>query len=133
MTVNATPETHAERSPGRGTTALLWVLQAVTALGFVMAAVLKFAATPQIVRVFESMGAGLWLAYLVGALEVVGAVALLVPRLCGLAGLAFVALAAGAVATHLVVGGNPAFAATLGVFAAVVAWARRREIATLVT
>lgn len=132
MTANTTQQRHAGPSLGRGANAALWVLQGVTALGFVMTAAMKFTAAPQIVRLFEAMGAGLWLVYLVGALEVAGAVALFVPRLRGLAALAFVALTAGAVVTHLVVGGSPAFAAILGVFAAVIAWARRRETADLV-
>lgn len=132
MIIHTTPEPHARRSRGRGAAVSLWGLQVVTAIGFVGAAVTKFTGAPQGVQVFEAMGVGLWLAYVIGALEVAGAAALLVPRLCGLAGLAFVALTAGAVATHLVVGGNPGFAALLGVCAAGIAWARRRETAQTV-
>jgi putative oxidoreductase len=70
----------------------------------------------------------------IGVLEVTGSVALLVPRLCGLAALAFVALMVGAVATTLIGLDAPraVVPATVLVMAAVVARGRRDRTAALV-
>lgn len=118
-----------ERS--RSTTVVLWVLQVVVALGFLFSAVAKFTAMPMVMATFQALGAP-WLAYVIGALEVLGAVAMFVPRLCGLAATAFVALTVGALITHLVVGGDPTLALALLVLSAIVAIVRRRETAALI-
>ncbi|MBV9142386.1 MAG: DoxX family protein [Pseudonocardiales bacterium] len=73
------------RSTSRGLNVTLWVLQGVLALVFALSAVMKFTAAPQAVEVFEAMGTASWLPYVIGLLEVVGAIALLIPRLSGLA------------------------------------------------
>src|SRR5215813_12603480 len=70
----------------------LWSLQVVTAAVFVMAAVPKLTADPQAVAGFTALGLGTSGMYLIGALEIAGAVALLIPRLAGLAGVAFIGL-----------------------------------------
>lgn len=127
-----THQTPRQSSESRPVTIGLWVLQAVLALGFLGAGVMKLTGEPQMIAVFDSIGAGDWLRYLVGVLEVAGAVALVIPRLCGLAALAFVGLMSGAVLTHvLVVGGSPLPAVVLGVLAGVIAWGRRRRTASL--
>lgn|SRR5690625_149215 len=110
---------------------LLWLLQVLTAVGFVTAAVSKFTGADHIEVVFAAMGAPLM--YTVGALEIAGAIGLLVPRLCGLASTAFVALMAGALITHAVVGGFALPAVVMFCLALAVAWARRRNTVALVT
>lgn len=111
---------------GRGRNLLLWVLQVATALGFLFAALAKFAGDPQVTATFDAIGLGDWFRYLIAVLEVAGAVALLVPRLAGLAGLAFVALTVGAVLTQLVaVGSGALMPVPYLVLAAVIAWGRR--------
>ena len=82
---------------------------------------------------FHQIGAGEWFRYLTGVLEVAGGLGLLVPRLCGLAGLALAALWVGALATHVVVlGGNPTPAVVFLVLTAVIAYARRHRTTQLV-
>lgn len=82
---------------------------------------------------FHEIGVGEWFQYLTGALEVTGGLGLLIPRLCGLTGLALAALWLGAIATHLfVIGGNPAAAAAFLVLSAVIAYARWGRTVTLV-
>jgi uncharacterized membrane protein YphA (DoxX/SURF4 family) len=121
-------------APRRSANIALWALQVVTAAVFVMAAVPKVTASPQAVEGFNAMGLGVTGMYIIGALELAGAVALLIPRLCGLAGLAFVGLMVGAVvATVLTFGpGLLAPPSVVLVLAATIAWTRRRRTADLV-
>jgi putative oxidoreductase len=108
------------------------VLQGLLALTFLLQGVAKLTGAAVAVAVFDQIGAGDWLRYLIGVLELAGAVALLVPRLTGVAGLAFAGLMLGAVATHLfVLGDSPALPAVLLVLTAVHAWARRDRTAAL--
>lgn len=104
---------------------LLWAVQIVTALVFLFAALGKFTADPQVMTTFNAIGLGAWFRYLIGALEVLGVLALFVPRLTGLAGLAFVALMVGATITQLVVHLSPVLPLVVLVLSAVVAAGRR--------
>jgi len=117
--------------PRRLGTIALWIVQVVTALAFLVAALGKFTGDPQIVATFHDIGLGDWFRYLIAALEVAGAVALFVPRLAGLAGLAFVALMIGAVITQLALHLSIAMPVPLLVLAAVIAvgrWASTRRL-----
>jgi hypothetical protein len=80
------------------------------------------------------MGIGAVAVYIIGALELAGAIAMFIPRLTGLAAACFVALMVGAVIATLAAGGGAivAFPATVGVVAAVVAWGRRDSTRRLV-
>lgn len=124
------------RSPaqsGRGATIALWVLQAVTAVAILVAGVATVAGAAQPVQTFELIGFGDWFRHLVGGLQLVGAIGLLIPRLSGPAGLAFVGMWLVAMATHLfAIGGNPLPAAVFLVLTAAIAWGRRdRTVALL--
>lgn len=122
-------------APRRGVNLALWGLQAVTAAVFVLAAIPKVIADPQAVAGFAAIGFGQVGMYVIGSLEIAGAVALLIPRLAGLAGLAFVGLMIGAVVvtTLLSMGAHMvAPPAVVLVLAAVIAWGRRRRTAELV-
>ncbi len=124
----ASPAAPASRAVNVG----LWVAQVVTALAFVFAALGKFGGDPMIVETFDKVGFGDWFRYFIGVLEVLGAVALFVPPLVGLAGLAFVGLMVGAlVVTIAVVGGSVVLPLALLIFSAVIAWGRRRSTARL--
>jgi putative oxidoreductase len=104
----------------------LWVLQAVLALQFAAGGLAKLAGAPELVELFASIGAGQWLRYVVGALEVAGAVGLLVPRLWRLAALGLAALMVGATVTNLfVIHERPWLPVGLLLVAAVIAWGRR--------
>ena len=92
----------------------MWCLQVVVAGVFVMAAIPKVTADPQAVAGFTALGLGTVGRYIIGALELAGAIALLIPPLAGLAGLAFVALMIGAVLSALLVFGASLVAMPLG-------------------
>jgi hypothetical protein len=123
-----TPNGQAGR--GRRKNIALWVLQAVTAVAILGVGAATVAGAAQPVQMFHEIGLGDWFRYLVGVLQLAGAVGLLIPRLCGLAGLAFVGMWLVAIATHLfAIGGNPAPAAVFLVLTAVIAWGRRDHTA----
>jgi uncharacterized membrane protein YphA (DoxX/SURF4 family) len=110
----------------RPRTVVLWVVQVLLAAQFVMAALPKLTGNPALVDMFAEIGAGQWLRYLVGTLELAGAIGLLVPRLCRLAALGLVALMVGATITNLfVLGASPALPLAYLAVAGAVVWFRR--------
>lgn len=121
---------------GKAAHRVLWTLQILLAGFFLVAAAgPKLVGETYAVTLFTEIGAGQWLRYLVGVVELVGAVGLLVPRLAGAAALGLVATMGGAIFTQLVILGTPLMALTpalLCVLLAVIAWVRRAEIRDLV-
>ena len=119
-------------APGRAKNTGLWFLQAASAAMFAMVGVAKLTGAESMVHVFAAVGLGQWLRYFTGALEVTGAVALLIPGFAGLGALWLAAVMASAVIAHLtVLGGNPAVPVALLVAMAVVAWGRWDRTARL--
>ena len=112
----------------------LWVLQVLLAAVYAFSAFGKLTADAQNVAGFEAMGLGTTGMYIIGALELAGAIAMFVPILTGLAALCFVALMIGAVIITWAIGGGAlvAIPATVGVVAAVVAWGRRDSTRRLI-
>ena len=112
----------------------LWTLQVLLAAVYAFSAFGKLTAEAQNVAGFAAMGLGNTGMYVIGALELAGAIGMFVPALTGLAAACFVALMVGAVALTLAIGGGAlvAIPATVGVVAAVVAWGRRDSTRRLV-
>ena len=123
---NARSYSPASRPLSKGLNITCWVLQALAALAFLAAGGSKFAGAPAMVETFAKLGAGQWFRYLTGALEVIGAVALLVPRATFYGAVLLAAVMVGAVVTHLAfLGGSPIPALVLLVIVGTVAWFRR--------
>jgi len=117
--------------PRRAGTIVLWALQAALAVPFAGGGLLKLTGSPEMVDLFSQIGAGQWLRYLVGALELAGAAGLLVPRLAGLAALGLAGLMVGAAATNLLVlDASPALPVALMLVASLIAWVRRAQLTT---
>jgi hypothetical protein len=75
------------------------------------------------VEMFEKVGVGQWFRIVTGALEVSGAILLLIPRLTFYGAALLLLVMVGAVTAHLtVLGGNPAPALILLVLNAVTSW-----------
>ncbi|MEU4394566.1 DoxX family protein [Kribbella sp. NPDC023855] len=111
----------------------LWILQLSLAVEFLMAGVMKLTGNAVMVEMFAEIGAGQWLRFLVGALEVAGAVGVLIPRLTGLAALGLTLLMGGAViTTAFVLGASPAVPLAILVIAGLVAWFRRFSTRALI-
>jgi uncharacterized membrane protein YphA (DoxX/SURF4 family) len=107
----------------------IWVLQILAALAFIYVGGLKLAGTsPELVQLFDKIGIGQWFRYLTGGLEVIGAIALLVPKSSGFGALLLSCVMAGAVIIHLfVVGGTPVPAIVLLAITSLIAWLRLRK------
>lgn len=116
---------HRTRSSRRALNLTLWVFQALLAFQFAASGFLKVASDPTMVDMFATIGAGQWFRYVVGVLEVAGAVGLLVPRLSGLAALGLVGLMVGAAVTNVfVLGTGPWLPVGFLVVSALIAWGR---------
>ncbi|MCX2731430.1 DoxX family protein [Saccharopolyspora sp. NFXS83] len=123
----------APRSRPAAATAALWVLQVLLAIVFALIALPKMLGNPIAVDPFDLIGLGIPGMVVVGWLEFAGAIALLVPRLCGLASACQVPLMIGA--TVLTAVQDPelvAIPAITLVVVCVVAWLRRHDTAALV-
>jgi putative oxidoreductase len=119
MTATDTPRVRS--APVLGRLGLL-VLRIGLAVVFAAAGLAKLGGEPAMVQMFADIGAGAWLRYLVGALEVAGAVGLLVPRLTGAAALGLTGLMIGATVTNVaVLNTSPVLTLALGLAAGTVA------------
>ncbi len=85
----------------------LWALQGLLAIFFLAAAAApKLLGEATAVAIFDDIGAGQWFRYLVGALELAGAVGLVIPRFVRPAAIALSAIMVGAIVTQLLVIGG---------------------------
>jgi hypothetical protein len=101
---------------------------------FLLAGGSKLAGAAAMVALFDAIGVGQWFRYVTGGIEVVSAVALLVPSLAPFGAIALVATMVGAVATHLfIVGGSPAVPVVLLLGSLAVAWARRDQLSRVLS
>ena len=79
ITANQTPALPR----GRVGLVALWLTQIALAAMFLFAGGLKLTGAPELVALFDAIGIGQWFRYVTGSIEVVSAVALLVPCLGG--------------------------------------------------
>ena len=127
--LDVAPLTRRRRIARRALTALRVLL----AIEFAGAGLMKLAGAEPMVLLFSDIGAGQWLRYVVGVLELAGAVGLLVPRLAGLAALGLAALMTGALVTQVaVLDGLPVIEAVFLVASAAIVYTRRPEVRALV-
>jgi uncharacterized membrane protein YphA (DoxX/SURF4 family) len=107
----------------------LWFLQIVSAGMFLMSGTLKLSGNPMMAQMFGVIGLGQWFRYLTGAIEVVGAVLLVIPSVAAYGALALAVTMIGAIVTHLfIVGGSPVAAILLFASTTTIAsarWSRR--------
>jgi putative oxidoreductase len=112
----------------------LWGLQVGLATLFLFAGASKLAGAPAMVALFDAIGVGQWFRFVTGLIEVVSAVALLVPALALFGALLLASTMVGAIATHLfVVGGSPALPGVLLLGLLLVVWARRDRLSTVLS
>jgi putative oxidoreductase len=102
-----------------------WILQGLLAGAFLMAGTTKLTNAQMQVVIFERIGLGQWFRYFTGALEVIGAILVLVRRTAGLGATLLGMILVGAVDIHLLItGGNPVPSVVLLVIAVAVVWYR---------
>ena len=117
---------------GRVGLVALWLTQIALAAMFVFAGGLKLTGAPDMVGLFDAVGIGQWFRYVTGSIEVVSAVALLVPSWAAFGALLLIPTMVGAVFTHLfIVGGSAVPATVLLAGSLAIAWARRHQLASV--
>jgi putative oxidoreductase len=116
----------------RWTSAALWLVRGLLALAFMAAGGAKLYGVPMLVEEFQHIGLGQWFRYVTGGLEIMGAILLLLPHKAALGALLLICIMTGAVITHLfVIGGSAVPAMVLLALNAIVAYAKRDQIASL--
>lgn len=99
------------------------VLQILVGLVFIAAAAAKMFSAPMMVEVFEHIGFGQWLRYVVAVIELTGGVMLLLPGRALYGALILSATMLGALLTHaLIIGGQWQPAAGLFVMSLLLVW-----------
>jgi len=118
-------------SPSRGIK-LAWAVQVVLAAVFLAAAGAKLASVPMLVEEFDTIGFGQWFRYVTACVEIIGAIALLMPGLAGLGALWLGTTMVCATLTHLfILHNNPAPAIILFALNLLVLWLRRGQLGAL--
>ena len=108
----------------------LWIARGLLALMFLQAGVRKWLGDDGMTATFEELGAGQWLRYVTGTIEIVGAFGLLLPFSVAFAALGLFGVMVGAILTELVIveDGNPTTPVVLLVLVSVVAWFHRETM-----
>ena len=111
-----------------GVNVALWILQILVAAVFLMAGFIKLSGNPMTVESFDKIGLGQWFRYLTGAIEIISALLLLVPRTITVGALLLICTMLGAIATHLfVIGDSPLVPIILLAFNGAIFWVRYKE------
>jgi putative oxidoreductase len=110
----------------------LWAVKIMLAAVFIAAGGAKLYGVPMMVDLFEIIGVGQWFRYVTGALEVIGAVLILMPALSAVGGLLLCCIMVGATLTHLfVLPGSAIPAMVLFALSAIIVFAERRRFDAL--
>jgi uncharacterized membrane protein YphA (DoxX/SURF4 family) len=131
-TVSTTPEQAQGTQSGRLGRRALTAARGLLVIVFAVAGLMKLAGAHSMVKLFSQIGAGQWFRYLVGTLELAGAVGLLVLSLVGPAALGLAALMIGALLTRVTLLHGPPISELLFLAtAATVAHGRRAQLRRL--
>jgi putative oxidoreductase len=113
--------------------AALWILQILVAVVFVRSGSAKLIDAPAMVSLFDMIGVGQWFRYFTGALEITGALLLIIPRASFFGAALLSGVMVGAVATHLfIVPSSPVLPLFLLAVCVFIAWGRRDQLRALV-
>ena len=108
---------------------ICWTVQALLAVSFLAAGGAKLASVPAMVAIFDHVGIGQWFRYITGAVEITGALLILIPKAAILGAVLLACTMAAAIVTHLtVIGGSPLPAIVLLGLSLLVLWLRRDEV-----
>jgi putative oxidoreductase len=110
----------------------IWILQGVAAAIFFAAGATKLFAASFEVQLFAQLGIGQWFRVATGVVQIVGALALVHPRLAAIGGLWLgITMFCAVVANLTVLHANPAPAVVLMLLNALIVYLRRDEVALL--
>lgn len=111
---------------------VLTALRVLLAIQFVGGGLMKLGGAEPMVTLFADIGAGQWLRYVVGVLELAGAIGLLIPAVAGVAAAGLTLVMTGALITRVVVlGGLPVLEILFLVAVAAIACHRRAQLRSL--
>lgn len=114
-------------SPRKAILVLIWILSILEAAIFLCVGIPKLLNVPIMVSEFAKLGLGQWFRYFTGALEIIGAIGLLIPKYSGYAALLLCAIMVGAIIAMLaVLGGPPTLPIILLIISAFIAYFRLR-------
>ena len=114
---------------GLAATDLVWAFQILAAAQFFVTGLDKLSDAPVMVQLFAAVGFGQWFRYVTGALEIVGAVLLLVPSVAAIGAALLTMTMIGALIAHFtVLPYSPAKPIVLLVMVSVVFWVRRPDM-----
>jgi putative oxidoreductase len=106
----------------------------LVALAFLAAGGAKLAGVQAMIDIFNVIGLGQGFRYVTGAVEVTGAILMLIPSLAACGALLLACTMVGAVITHLtVLPASPIPALILSVLSAGIAWTHRDQVAKLLS
>ncbi|MCX4098309.1 DoxX family protein [Nocardia sp. alder85J] len=127
--MTAAAPTHDSVQPGTIRNRVLWTLQILLGLFFILASGLpKLVGQADAVKSFQDIGWGEWYRYFVGAVEVSGGIGLMVPRLSGYAAAGLTIVTVCAAATQAFQLHGPGLAVFPLVLAAIFAWIARERL-----
>ena len=113
---------------------VLWGVKILVALAFLAAGGAKLAGVQAMIDLFNVIGLGQWFRYVTGAVEVTGAILMLIPSLAAFGALLLACTMVVAVITHLtVLPASPIPALILLVLSAGIAWTHRDQVAKLIS
>jgi putative oxidoreductase len=131
-TIQTASHVLATATPGKALNIALWTLQILLALAFVAAGSAKLLGSADMIAVFDAVGIGQWFRYVTGALELLGALLLIVPGKAAFGAVLLACVLAGAVVAHLtVIQTAPTAPLVLFALTALIAWGRRSQLARL--
>jgi uncharacterized membrane protein len=111
----------------------VWLPRVALALVFVGGGLAKLGGDPAMVAMFDEIGSGQGLRFVVGGLELAGGVGVLVPQLAGLAASGLALLMMGASVVNIaVLETSPVVTVLLLAVAALVVWHRRNRLNPIV-
>jgi putative oxidoreductase len=118
-----------KRQSGRAALIALWVTQVILAAMFLMAGSSKLGGAPAMVGLFDAIGIGQWFRYVTGTIEIVSAIALLLPAAAVYGALLLIPTMVGAIVTSVfIIHASPAIPLVLLLGVIAVAWTRRRQL-----
>lgn len=108
---------------------VLWILQVVFAVMFIMAGGSKIFGVPDMIELFENIGFGQWFRYLTGIMEIIAGILLLIPSVSVIGALLLVCVMAGAIFTHLLlIGGSIVMPLVYLVLSLIILWGRWYQV-----
>jgi putative oxidoreductase len=132
LPTHARSENGTTRQRSRAALTALWTTQVVLAAMFLMAGGSKLTGAPAMVGRFDAVGVGQWFRYVTGAIEIISAIALLVPALAVFGAMLLIPTMVGAVITNIfIVHASPGVPLVLLLGVAAVARVRRDQLSFL--